>query len=97
MPPPGVYAVKIIFNQRIYQGVCNIGKSSETIHQQKDKYVEVHIFNFNRNIYGKDLEIIFIQKIRQEMDFSHHSDFLGYAAGQIKKDIAAAKNIFSRH
>ncbi len=97
LPPAGVYAVKVIFNQKIYQGVCNIGKRMVTIHQQKDKYVEAHIFNFNRNIYGQDLEILFVKKIRQEIDFSRHSDFLGYAAGQIKKDIQAAKNIFSRH
>lgn len=97
MPPPGVYAVEIIFDKKNYQGVCNIGKRMVTIHQQRDKYVEVHIFNFSRNIYGKDLEILFVKKIRQEMDFSGAADFLGYAAGQIKKDIQAAKNIFSRH
>lgn len=97
LPPPGVYAVKVIFNQKFYRGVCNIGKRMVTIHQQKDKYVEVHIFNFNRTIYGKDLEMLFVRKIRNEMSFLRHTDFLASAANQIKKDIQAAKNIFSRH
>ena len=97
LPPAGVYAVKVIFNQKVYQGVCNIGKRMVTIHQKKDKYVEAHIFNFNRNIYDKNLEIIFVKKIRQEMNFSRQKDFLVSAANQIKKDIQAAKNILSRH
>lgn len=91
LPPSGVYAVKVIFNNKIFRGICNIGKKPTLPQYQKEKHVEVYIFNFNRNIYGKDLEIQFIKKIRKERKFPA----LTHLASQIKKDIKKAKKILS--
>jgi len=54
-----------------------------------DKHVEVYIFDFNKNIYGKDLMIQFITKIRNEKKFSSLNDL----SAQIQKDVLKAKKI----
>lgn len=92
IPPSGVYAVKIIFNHRKLNGICNIG-IKPTFKTQGEKHIEVYIFNFRRNIYGKYLEIQFSKKIREERKF-HSAHAL---AEQIRKDIVAVQRIFSRH
>lgn len=99
LPPSGVYAVKVIFNNKVFRGICNIGrKPTVSVCQSaslpvchKERHIEVYIFNFNRNIYGKDLEIQFIKKIRKEKKFPA----LTHLASQIKKDIKKAKKILS--
>ncbi|MFH0912693.1 MAG: riboflavin biosynthesis protein RibF [Candidatus Omnitrophota bacterium] len=100
LPPSGVYAVKIIFNRYNLKGLCYIGKKPTFSRQggipllaekSKDiKHIEVFIFNFCQNIYGKYLEIQFIRKIREEKKFAS-SQFL---VRQIKKDISAVGKIF---
>lgn len=96
IPPSGVYAVKVIFNKKVFDGVCNIGErptiltKSDELGPGIQKQIEVYIFDFNRNIYGKDLEIQFIRKIRDEKKFTS----IGSLAEQIKKDINSAKKIF---
>lgn len=92
LPPSGVYAVKVIFNKKIYNGVCNIGKKPTVLIKYAslvDKHVEVYIFDFNKNIYGKDLMIQFIAKIRNEKKFSSLNDL----SAQIQKDVLKAKKI----
>lgn len=86
LPPSGVYAVKVALNHKKLNGVCYIGKKP-TFSTQNYKHIEVHIFNFNKNIYGKELEIQFLKKIREERKFSSAITL----AEQVKKDIACLK------
>ena len=51
--------------------------------------VEVHIFDFDEKLYGLEIEIEFIQRIRSEIEFESADKLVM----QIKKDISAAKNI----
>lgn len=90
LPPPGVYAVKIIYKQKKYFGACSIGHKP-TFNQQKIQHIETHIFNFNKNIYGAYLEIQFVKFLRSQRKFSSQ----GILAAQIKKDIISAKRLFS--
>ncbi|MBU4346143.1 MAG: bifunctional riboflavin kinase/FAD synthetase [Candidatus Omnitrophica bacterium] len=94
LPPSGVYTVKVIFNNKKLNGVCYIGRKSAFKNhsfpvKQKTKCIEVHIFNFKKSIYGKNLEIEFIKRIRGEKRFACHQDL----AEQIKKDVALAKKV----
>jgi len=99
LPPSGVYAVKIIFNNRQLNGICYIGTKptleAQTANRkpQTDKNVEVYIFNFKQNLYGKYLEIQFVERIREERKFAS----LQALAEQVKKDITFAKSLFSHH
>jgi len=88
IPPHGVYAVRVIFNDNKFNGICYIG--SRPTFLSKSENVEVYIFNFNKNIYGKNLEIQFIKKIRDEKKFGSASVLVG----QIKTDILTAKKNF---
>lgn len=92
MPPSGVYAIKVILNHQKLNGVCNIG-TKPTFKSTGEKHIEVHIFDFQKNIYGKYLEIQFIKRIRKERKFTSSSAL----AEQIKKDIKFARQLFSRH
>lgn len=88
--PCGVYAVKIIFEHQKLNGVCNIG-TKPTFRTQDGKYIEVYIFNFKKNIYGRYLEIQFAKKIRDEKKFASAFSLVK----QIKKDIIRSKALFS--
>ena len=98
LPPAGVYAVRIIFNKKKLNGICYIG-SRPTIKEQKikgkksPKHIEVHIFDFNKNIYGKYLEIQFIKRIRDEKKFPSRLAL----TQRVKKDIASVRKLSCRH
>ena len=87
IPPFGVYAVRVSFGGRLYKGVLNIG-TRPTFYSPRDKEpsIEVHIFGFNKRIYGKDLEVLFVKKLRDEKKFASHAGLIR----QIEKDALAA-------
>lgn len=90
LPPSGIYAALIIYNNKKFKGACYIGRRP-TLTKGRDKHIEVHIFNFKKNIYGKDLEIWFIKKIRDDKRFGS----LESLASQIKKDVFSARQILA--
>jgi len=90
LPPPGVYMVKVILDERKFYGVCSIG-NKPTFAKNTMQHIEVHILNFKKNIYSRDLEVIFIKKIRNQKKFRT----LAELALQIKKDIILSKKRFS--
>ena len=97
LPPSGVYAVKVIYQKRKFNGICYIGPKPTFIKEgmkggrQKDTHIEVHIFKFRRNIYGKNLEVQFLKKIRPARKFAKVENL----ANQVKKDIQKAQRLFS--
>lgn len=98
LPPSGIYAVKIILGPKKLKGVCYIGsnptvKRSKFTHPKKNVNIETYVFNFNKDIYGKYLEMQFIKKIREEKKFRS----LESLKNQIKKDISQAERIFALH
>jgi riboflavin kinase/FMN adenylyltransferase len=88
-PKNGIYAVAVECSGKIYQGVANIGYSPTF--DDHIFSVEVHILDFNKNIYGQKIRINFVQRIRNEKKFSSISEL----SDQIKKDIVRARNILS--
>lgn len=83
IPPYGVYMVRIKFSGKKFRGICYIGTKPTFKTKKPREHIEVYIFNFNKNIYGKYLEIQFIKKIRDEKKFPSPQAL----ATQIKKDI----------
>jgi len=83
IPPAGVYAIRVRFGSRQFKGVLNIG-ARPTFYSPRDKEpaIEAHIFGFRGNLYGKDIEVLFVKKIREERKFKVIADLIG----QIKKD-----------
>ena len=92
LPPKGVYAARIRLNDKKFLGVANIGirPTFKNIKSDKKLVVEVHIFNFKRGIYGKNVEVDFIKRIRNEKKFKNRAALIS----QIKKDRLKTKQIF---
>ena len=63
----GVYACRILYNGKIYLGMGNIGYRP-TINNS-DLTIEVHIFEFDKDIYGETITIFFVDRIRDEVKF----------------------------
>ncbi len=69
IPGYGVYAVKVRIDNLIYKGMMNIG-SRPTFNQNADnRSIEVNIFDFDASLYGKEISLFFIDKIRDERKF----------------------------
>jgi riboflavin kinase/FMN adenylyltransferase len=90
IPPFGVYAVKVRYGGKSYKGLLNIG-TRPTFFSSHDKEpdIEVHIFGFNKNIYGKRIEVFFIKKLRNERKFANKEGLMC----QIRRDAKAAKQV----
>lgn len=88
-PVKGVYAVKVrLKNGEIFQGVANIGQRPTV--QGVKQLLEVHLFDFQRNIYGQNVAVEFSHKIRDEVKFPS----LEALTEQIGKDVQTAKAYF---
>ena len=75
IPKNGVYAVKVFLEERIFNGVMNIGLRP-TFKDTKIVLSEVHILNFNEDIYGKRISVEFIERIRDEQKFSSKEELI---------------------
>lgn len=85
-PPNGVYVTNCIYKDEVYPSITNVG-TRPTI-GSFEKNIETHIFNFNKELYGKTIRIEFLSKIRDEVKF-HNVDEL---KEQIKKDCEKTKS-----
>lgn len=88
-PKTGVYAVTVECLNNLYQGVANIGYSPTFGDTQFT--VEVHILDFDQNIYGQKIRVNFVERIRDEIKFPGIAEL----AEQIKKDVEKARAILS--
>jgi len=69
IPKLGVYSVGILYQNKWYYGMANIGHNP-TINYQEKPRLEIFIFDFNQDIYGKHVAIEFYDYIRQEKKFN---------------------------
>ncbi len=81
-PDDGVYITltKVDGDVNIYHSITNIGNNPTF--NEKQKRVETHILNFNRNIYFKKVKITFLKKLRNEIKFNSVEELIS----QINKD-----------
>jgi riboflavin kinase/FMN adenylyltransferase len=90
LPPDGVYAAKAVIGGVKLAAAVNIGISPTYHRQDSARRVEVHILDFNRDLYGLPLEVELILYLREERCFS---DTAGLKA-QIELDVTAIKDAF---
>ena len=82
IPKNGVYKVNVYLNEILYEGIMNIGHKP-TVSEDTRLSLEVHIFDFNDDIYDADLTVYFNKFIRDEIKFSSIDELIQ----QISKDI----------
>jgi riboflavin kinase/FMN adenylyltransferase len=88
LPLKGVFCVQIKRNGHWLKGVANLG-SRPTVDGKKN-ILEIHLFDFNENLYGEMLQVFFLRKLREEIKFSS----LDTLIAQIHQDVLAAKAHF---
>ncbi len=91
LPAFGVYAVKIILGKENYIGLLSIGKRP-TFYNEGDVVTEVYIFDFNREIYGEDVTIELVERLRGEEKFNSANELID----QMNKDKANGLKIFNK-
>lgn len=91
VPKNGVYTVKVILGDASYYGVANIGLRP-TFNHVSEPITEVHIFDFSADIYGSDIKVEFIDRIRDEKKFSSKEEL----EENIKFDVNEAKKYYQK-
>lgn len=91
LPPDGVYAARVVLGDQILIGVVNIGRRPTFAQATPGRYIEVHILDFTGNLYGRDVEVVFVQKLRAEQKFPDPSAL----QQQIQADIARARQVLA--
>lgn len=87
--PDAVYITKTRYNGNIYNSITNIGKNP-TINVDNERTIETHILNFEENIYGKEIEVLFYDWVRDVKKFSGIDEL----KEQITKDTNVALQFF---
>ena len=91
IPKDGVYAVNVNLGDTTLNGMLNIGLRPTLSNGENGKSIEVHIFDFKHQIYGKDVKVRFVGRIRDEVKFSS----VEHLVEQLKKDKTIAQDILS--
>ena len=88
-PPNGVYFAEAWINDVLYHGVVNLGYRPTVKRDKSERVLEIYLLDFNRDIYGEDVEIRFIRYLRAEREF----DSLDSLAQQIDADVRLAREL----
>jgi riboflavin kinase/FMN adenylyltransferase len=91
IPSEGIYATVAIIDGQRWASVTNIGTAPTF--NRTDSLIEVHILDFDQPLYGKYLQVEFVERIRSELTFPSESAL----KNQIAKDIKKAKIILKKN
>ena len=91
LPKDGVYATALKAGDRIYASVTNIG-SNPTVGGEK-RTIETHIPNFDSNLYGRNVTVFFMERLRNEICFPDVESL----KKQIAEDTATAKKVYKEN
>jgi len=76
IPGDGVYAVDVMINNSKYAGMLSIGKNPTVNKSEAQRSIEVNIFNFDRDIYGNEIEVAFRFRMRDEKKFKNTEELI---------------------
>ena len=88
IPPRGVYATTVDYKGGTYQSLTNIG-FNPTFNDAEELHVETHLLDFVNDIYGEEIQINFLSKIRDEKKFGSVNELIA----QISEDVKKRKDI----
>jgi riboflavin kinase/FMN adenylyltransferase len=71
IPCNGVYAVEVQLDNEVYPGMLSIGSNPTVNADTRLRSIEVHILNFDNNVYGRKISIIFRKRLRDEKKFDN--------------------------
>ncbi len=88
-PPNGVYFAEAKLDGVAYPGVVNLGYRPTVSSSKTERVLEIHLLDFDRDIYGKDLEVRFIRYLRPEKKFENVDTLVR----QIERDVQQAREL----
>lgn len=91
VPYNGVYAVEVNLDGRFFPGMLSIGSNPTVNSDSGLRFIEVHILNFEGDIYGRTISVVFRKRIRDEIKF----DSIEKLVGQMELDKQSTISLFS--
>ena len=91
IPCNGVYAVEVKLGRQLYPGMLSIGSNPTVNSDSGLRSIEVHILNFNGDIYGRSISVVFRKRLRNEIRF----DNINELAEQMELDKQSTIRLFS--
>ena len=88
-PPNGVYFAEAKLDGGRYPGVVNLGYRPTVSSSKTERVLEIYLLDFDRDIYGKDLEVRFISYLRPEKKFEN----VDALVRQIERDVQQAREL----
>jgi len=88
-PPNGVYFAEVILEGERLPGVVNLGLRPTMSGGKSDRVLEIHLLDFERDIYGKDLQLRFVRYLRPEKKFEN----VDALVQQIERDVQQAREL----
>jgi len=88
-PPNGVYFAQATLAGTVYPGVVNLGYRPTVSSSKSERVLEIHLLDFDHEIYGKDVEVRFGRYLRPEQKFEN----LDALARQIELDVQQARQL----
>ncbi len=82
IPCNGVYAVEVKIGGENYPGMLSIGSNPTVNNDPMKRFIEVNILDFDRDIYGEKITLVFRKRLRDELKFENANQL----AEQIKID-----------
>lgn len=86
-PPNGVYVIEARRAGTLHRGVANLGYRPTVSGKQPERLLELHLFDFDKEIYGEEMEVRFLRYLRQEQRF----ESLEALKAQIARDVEEAR------
>lgn len=91
IPAEGVYAVHVAVDDSVFAGACNVGPNP-TFSKQEHK-VEVHLIDYDGDLYGRSIEVDFLQRLRPTMRFENAQAL----EKQMHVDVQNAREVSQAH
>jgi riboflavin kinase/FMN adenylyltransferase len=91
IPADGVYAARLYVRDKLYDGIANIGL--RPTFKKENLTIEVHIFDFDEDIYQEEVSLYFVKKIREEKKFASAEAL----RTQIHSDVKTAREMLAEH
>jgi riboflavin kinase/FMN adenylyltransferase len=91
IPPNGIYAGWVIIGEEKYRAMTNIGTNPTFTPDKQSSNVEAHVLDFDRDLYGQDIKVEFVERLRDEIKYSSAEALVS----QIHLDIERGREILS--
>ena len=91
LPARGVYAIRVRWREKFFDGVVNLGVNPTF--ERREVTIEPHIFDFHADLYNETIEVFFIKRLRDEVKFASAEALVA----QIERDVAQARQILTEN